>query len=174
MHREMLKRWRMTVANLAGLAAGLPSCTQNPDRAFAGVVLGRLLQSCCCVLQGFYTAVDRETLKCWRMTAANLAELAAGPQLPSPRYTKWKRPSVEELRAAERLSETAAEHIATSNAPVVNTLWKVRSSALPDGGSMVLCMRLYALCRPSCIPSCKLCKAPRRGILSAAIILCPL
>ena len=64
------------------------------------------------------------------MTAANLAELAAGPQLPSPRYTKWKRPSVEEIRAAQRLSETAAEHVATSNAPIVNTLWKVRSTAL--------------------------------------------
>ena len=67
--------------------------------------------------------MDRETLKCWRMTAANLAELAAGPQIRNKRQNT--RSSVENLQAAAQLSENAAEHVATSDEPVVNTLWKV-------------------------------------------------
>lgn len=67
--------------------------------------------------------MDRETLKCWRMTAANLAELAAGPQRAKERQNR--RSSVETLKAAAQLAENAKEHVATSNEPVVNTLWKV-------------------------------------------------
>ena len=73
-------------------------------------------------LQGFYTSVDG-TLKCWRMTAADLAELAAGPQGAAGSQTR--RPTVQSLSAAGQLSQKAAQHVATSNEPVVNTLWKV-------------------------------------------------
>ncbi|CAK0737023.1 hypothetical protein CVIRNUC_000842 [Coccomyxa viridis] len=72
--------------------------------------------------QGFFTSVDRETLKCWRMTAADLAELAAGPQGAAGPQTR--RPTAQSLKAAGQLSQKAAQHIATSNEPVVNTLWK--------------------------------------------------
>ena len=78
------------------------------------------------ILQGFYTAVDRETLKCWRTTAANLAELAAGPQ--SVNGSKNRRSLALSQQASAQLSEQAAELIPTSNEPVVNTLWKVRVS----------------------------------------------
>ena len=74
--------------------------------------------------QGFYTAVDRETLKCWRMTAANLAELAAGAQSAS--RSQNRRSLALSQQASAQLSEQATELIPTSNEPVVNTLWKVR------------------------------------------------
>lgn len=82
------------------------------------------------LLQGFFTSVDRETLKCWRMTAADLAELAAGPQGAAGPQTR--RPTAQSLKAAGQLSQKAAQHIATSNEPVVNTLWKVILLMLPN------------------------------------------
>ena len=75
------------------------------------------------LLQGFFTSVDRETLKCWRMTAADLAELAAGSQGAAGSQTR--RRIAQSLKAAGQLSQKAAQHVATSNEPVVNTLWKV-------------------------------------------------
>ncbi|CAL5218423.1 g101 [Coccomyxa viridis] len=72
--------------------------------------------------EGFYKAVDRETVKCWRMTAANLAELAAGQQSQSkPQKRRSAAPSPQ---ASAQLSENATELVPTSNEPVVNTLWK--------------------------------------------------
>ena len=67
--------------------------------------------------------MDRETLKCWRLTAADLAELAAGPQGTAGLQTR--RPTARSLKAAGRISQEASQHVATSNEPVVNTLWKV-------------------------------------------------
>ena len=63
-------------------------------------------------------------MKCWRMTAANLAELAAGPQSPSK--APKRRSAAPSPQASVQLSENTAELVPTSNEPVVNTLWKVR------------------------------------------------
>ena len=80
--------------------------------------------------------MDRETLKCWRMTAADLAELAAGPQGAAGPQTR--RPTVQSLSAAGQLSQKAEQHVATSNEPVVNTLWKV---ILPVVVQIALCCK---------------------------------
>ena len=74
-------------------------------------------------MQGFYTAVDRESLRFWRVTPGDLAELAAGGPLDPP-------PSAARSRSQAVLEADigAQEHVATSNEPVVNTLWKVRSN----------------------------------------------
>ncbi len=63
--------------------------------------------------------MDRETLKFWRVTAADLAELAAGMTVSRPKWAPKAQAADAEIRA-----EVHA-HVATSNAPVVNTLWKV-------------------------------------------------
>ncbi len=66
-------------------------------------------------------------MKCWRMTAANLAELAAGQQSQSkPQKRRSAAPSPQ---ASAQLSENATELVPTSNEPVVNTLWKVIAHA---------------------------------------------
>ena len=94
-------------------------------------------------LQGFYTSVDRETLKCWRMTAADLAELAAGPQ--GTAGAQSRRPAAQSLKAAGQLSQKAAQHVATSNEPVVNTLWKVMLLML-----LVQCLPQVSCMSPKC------------------------
>lgn len=72
-----------------------------------------------CAGQGFFAAVDRETLRFWRVTAADLAELAAGMTVSRPKWAPKARAADAEVKA-----EVQA-HVATSDAPVVNTLWKV-------------------------------------------------
>ncbi|KAK9915992.1 hypothetical protein WJX75_007069 [Coccomyxa subellipsoidea] len=68
--------------------------------------------------QGFFAAVDRETLKFWRITAADLAELAAGMTESRPTW-------VPKARAADtEIKSDVQAHVASSDAPVVNTLWK--------------------------------------------------
>ena len=57
------------------------------------------------------------------MTAADLAELAAG--LQGAAGSQIRRPTAQSLQVAGRLSQEASQHVATSNEPVVNTLWKV-------------------------------------------------
>jgi len=79
------------------------------------------------------------------MTAANLAELAAGPQIRNKRQNT--RSSVENLQAAAQLSENAAEHVATSDEPVVNTLWKVGTAKSSQILVFCVCNR-SAGCKP--------------------------
>ena len=79
-------------------------------------------------MQGFYTAVDRESLAAWRVTPGDLAELAAGRPLDAlcdghARSRSQQLPP--EAQAA--VNPDIREHVATSDAPVVNTLWKVRT-----------------------------------------------
>lgn len=78
-------------------------------------------------LQGFFTAVDRETLRYWRVTAANLAELAAGTDDSGSGSVLWgaARPS-KGVRPTAEVQPHVQAHVATSAEPVVNTLWKVR------------------------------------------------
>ena len=72
------------------------------------------------LMQGFFAAVDREMLKFWRITAADLAELAAGMTESRPTW-------VPKARAADtEIKSDVQAHVATSDAPVVNTLWKVK------------------------------------------------
>ncbi len=80
--------------------------------------------------QGFYTAVDREMLQCWRVTPSDLAELAAGRKLDGlaeggVRSRSQQLPGGIAAAAPGVIAPNAQAHVATSNAPVVNTLWKV-------------------------------------------------
>lgn len=76
-------------------------------------------------MQGFFAAVDRETLRFWRVTAADLAELASGMTESRPKWAPKPAQAAQALAAEAEIQPEVKAVVATSDAPVVNTLWKV-------------------------------------------------
>ena len=92
--------------------------------------------------------MDRESLRFWRVTPGDLAELAAGGPLdPPPSAARSRSQAVLDMEV------TAQEHVATSDEPVVNTLWKVRSTCAVTSFNCLACllgsMRLKAVLTPA-------------------------
>ena len=74
-------------------------------------------------------------LQFWRVTPSDLAELAAGRKLDGlaeggVRSRSQQLPGAFAATTPGGIAPNAQAHVATNDAPVVNTLWKVRAAAL--------------------------------------------
>ena len=104
----------------------------------------------CSPAQGFYAAVDRETLQFWRITPSDLAELAAGRKLDGlaeggVRSRSQQLPGgIAYNMTPGAIAPNAQAHVATSNAPVVNTLWKVRAVGIVGSSQILLCLPMIS------------------------------
>ncbi len=83
--------------------------------------------------------MDRESLRFWRVTPSDLAELAAGGPLDALSGACAARSRSQALPEAA-VDAGAQAHVATSDAPVVNTLWKVREMDFLLRGLIARCI----------------------------------